>query len=305
MIISISDSKTDLFPMLRLLDFPSEIVEDILLHSDPLVVAAFAQTCRLSRSLVYHAPDQHLWRALYLAQPFDDPRKCVSHSGHPRATAVDWRSDLQRIIRARTVVRNPRFYRPHERSTVLRTLLDLVCNVPPLHSTVSTAPTSQNLLWVSELLRDGSIIDGTSSAEPFLSDEEIQLRAQLHTYFGLTKGDFAKSRRVNSRAYVYNLRNCSAANDFGPFLTDGTKRVNWLHVQALHHVVSMHIADRSPFPMSLPFTQAMIPPEVDLDRERDWAGLSGLWRCSFCFCDHQDLLGNVDKMSSFLLLLFY
>jgi hypothetical protein len=81
-------------------------------------------------------------------------------------------------------------------------------------------------------------------------------------------------------------------------MMDSSGRVNWLHIQALHHVVSMHVVelredeqfDFVVFPMSLPYTQIVIPKGVDLDQEKDWAGVGGLWRVAFCFCDHRELL---------------
>lgn len=84
-------------------DLPLEVLEHILVISDPIDVASTTQVCRLLRGLVYSAGDEHFWRALYLAQPFDDPREAVTYLGK-RRTDIKWREELQRIIRARTVV---------------------------------------------------------------------------------------------------------------------------------------------------------------------------------------------------------
>src|ERR1700733_13432960 len=102
---------------------PPELIEHILSICDPLEVAAFGQTSRFFRTLVYQTTDQHLWRSLYLSQPFDDPRSCVSFLGRPRPT-VDWKSELQHIIRTRSVIENTAICRPDERCTVLQTLLN-------------------------------------------------------------------------------------------------------------------------------------------------------------------------------------
>jgi hypothetical protein len=283
--------------MTGIFDLPPETVEKVLLYCDPLDVAAFAQSCHISRALIYLAPDQHLWRQLYLTQPFDDPRQCVSQCGRPMSMErFDWRMNLQCIIRARTVLNNISLCTPGERVVILNAMLDMVCNVPPHLSEPSSesGTTSKNLVWVRSLLKGGTFLD---EDWPQSSDEERQLRARLHTYFGLTSLDSKPRRRVESRAYVYNLRNYRWDNEFGPFLMDGSGRVNWVHVKALHHAVSMQTVDfinaqdHATFPMSLLNTQAWIPEGMDLDNERDWAGLSGLWRCSFSFCDHRELLG--------------
>ena len=61
----------------RLLSLPAELLENILIccsaHGHPSSTAALAQTCQQLRTLVYHAADRHLWRAVFLTT-FDDPR---------------------------------------------------------------------------------------------------------------------------------------------------------------------------------------------------------------------------------------
>ncbi len=42
--------------------------------------------------------------------------------------------------------------------------------------------------------------------------------------------------------------------------------------------------------MSLPYTQTVV--SEDSNYEKDWAGLTGPWVVSFCFCDHRDLMGK-------------
>ena len=99
------------------------------------------------------------------------------------------------------------------------------------------------------------------------------------------------------RVYVYNMRNYHPDNQHGPFLLDGA--VDWEHMQALHHVVSMHLVDlrddgdehEYTVLLSLPFTQIVIPNDIP-EEESDWAGVTGAWAVSFCFCDHGDLLSE-------------
>ncbi|OJA07874.1 hypothetical protein AZE42_07667 [Rhizopogon vesiculosus] len=280
----------------RINDLPAEVLEHILLISDPFDVARASQVCRLFRGLVY-ADDEHFWRALYLAQPFDDPREAVTYLGNHR-TGIKWREELQRIIRARTVVHNVTVCRPEERCQVLRTLLDMVTNIPPLPFPESE-PTSHNVLWMQTLLQDGAFLDLESQ-----SHEERQLRARLHTWFGLTDRDGLAAKRIDSRAYVYSQRNYRSLNSFGPYALDGSGLVNWEHMQKLAHVFARNLVEREEeeeeegeeevafevCSLSLAFCQAVIPPGLDLDRESDWAGVEGLWRISYCFMDHRELL---------------
>ena len=240
------------------------------------------------------------------------------HPSRPPAAGPDWKRELQRFIRARTVLRrHPARCRPAERAAVLQTLLDLVCNVPPrtLDPLASGAlggafePESMNLKWVAGALQTGgeNFLDAIedADADEEWTEEERQLHARLHVYFGLTPRDSEFGRRVASRAYVYSMRNCTAASGYGPFARDGSFRVNWVHVQAVHHAVSMHLVrgfdDEGVMPMSMPYIQpVLIPLLQDADGGQDWAGISGMWRCSFCFCNHQELLGRSLFCSYFL-----
>lgn len=281
---------------LKIEDLPIEVFEQILLLLDPTDVARVAQSCSTFYAHIYNQEDQHLWRELYLLQPFDDPRKSCDSLGRP-VTTIDWKTELQRIMRARTILTSLSACRPEERCTVLRTLIDMVTHVVPSTS-IDTIDPAMNHAWVTVMLRGSTLIE---HQEWELSDEERQLRARLHTLYGLTVRDFQPETRKASRAYVYAMRHYKYDNDFGPFNMDGSGTVNWIHLRAIHHVMSLHVvppsdanaADPSTFtlfPMSLPWTVSVIPEGIHLDKVRDWAGVTGRWQCSFCFCDHRELL---------------
>ncbi|PPQ71334.1 hypothetical protein CVT25_001632, partial [Psilocybe cyanescens] len=275
-------------------DLPVELIENVLIYCDPIEVAQCAQTCTSLRNLIYFAEDSKLWRELYLMQPFDDPRQCISHDGTPAREPIAWRDDLQRIIRMRSVITADDGFailKPGELKETLKTLLHLVCNVPSL---TPFGDVSMNLVWVAVMLGAG-FLDRLESREG-KDVTERQLTGRLHTYYGITTDDAKAYKRVNSRVFVYSLPNYRPETEYGPFFSTG--EVNWEHMQAIHHVVSMHLVDLQDeaefkfpiFPLSLPFIQSTIPPEVVLDEESDWAGVAGPWSVSFCFCDHRDLL---------------
>ncbi|KAF5340129.1 hypothetical protein D9758_013144 [Tetrapyrgos nigripes] len=239
--------------------------------------------------------DQHLWRELWSAQPFDDPLTCVSPIGRRRTDPFDWKGELQIIIRARTILENISLCKPHERCTTLQTLLNLASWVPPLKTQSDNDNVSQNILWVFALTRGGNFIDHRRI--PWEQDEEErQLRAKLHTILGILPMDLENEAIIQARAVVYSMRNYTWANEFGPFKADG--RVNWEHVKAIHHTISMHLLPPIEdmdflmllYPLSAPRSQIVIPQGVDLDQEDDWAGVEGYWNVSFCFCDHHLLI---------------
>uniref|UniRef100_A0A8H7XQU9 Protein kinase domain-containing protein n=1 Tax=Psilocybe cubensis TaxID=181762 RepID=A0A8H7XQU9_PSICU len=278
-----------------LTDLPPELIEEVLTYCDPLDVSKLAQMCSTLRKLVYGAEDSKLWRELYLMQPFDDPRHCIAQDGNPVPQPIAWRDELQRLMRVRTILTSSNAFailKPGELKVILKFILKFISNVPPISPFGDVA---MNHVWAVAMLQ-GGFIDLLENKEG-KDDEERQLTSKLHTYYGITVADKQARKRVLSRAFVYSLRNYRPETEYGPFFSSGA--VNWEHMQAIHHVVSMHLVDLQEeadykfpiFPLSLPFTQSAIPPELALDEpESDWAGVAGTWNVSFCFCDHRDLL---------------
>ncbi|KAL4073295.1 hypothetical protein V8B97DRAFT_1869417 [Scleroderma yunnanense] len=317
-------------------DLPVELIESILFHLDPRDISKAAQSGWVFRNIVYGADKQSFWRLLYLNQPLDDPRHTVTYLGSPRVWAVDpshsntplenrytvdpysidWCKDLQRIIRAEAVVHDPTLCREGELGEVLQALLDITTNLPSVPFSGSPR-VSRNIDWVMDLLGDGIFLNSFERISPSrLTSEEKQLLARLHVWVGLTENDIEdKEKRASTRALVYNLNNYTSLNAYGPFLKDGTMRVDWVSVHALAHVYGMLqteiSSDDSDMEMEddsdsgsdsdkertaecrafatgvrLPFCQSIIPPCMNLDRiESDWAGVEGLWKIGYCFLD--------------------
>ncbi|KAH9896003.1 hypothetical protein C8Q73DRAFT_690466 [Cubamyces lactineus] len=72
------------------LTLPTEVVELVLISAaaagHPETIAAFSQTCRAYRDLVYGPSDHHLWREIFLTE-FDDPRVLGGGPGWSEAEA--------------------------------------------------------------------------------------------------------------------------------------------------------------------------------------------------------------------------
>ncbi|CAL1712181.1 unnamed protein product [Somion occarium] len=276
-------------------DLPLELIQQLLLELDPLDVANVSQTCTTYAALVYDPHGISFWRELYLRQPFDDPRTCYTELGDPVGPPIDWKTRLKRIIRARTVVNDPSKCRIDERRQVYQTLLDMVREIPP---TNSDAEQSLNAAYVVSLLDGREFLDLESCWTEPLDREERQIRARIHTYFGLTAKDLQQPRRTEARGQVYAMRNYKPLNFYGPFLKDGSARVDWEMMSHIHLVMSIHVVPPIIYdgfryiiyPMCLPYCQSEIPRGIDLDKEVDWAGITGTWKCSFCFIDHRELL---------------
>ncbi|TFK24954.1 hypothetical protein FA15DRAFT_669012 [Coprinopsis marcescibilis] len=286
-----------------LTDLPLEILESILILCDPQDISRTAQTCQFFRCLMYRSLDEAIWRE-NLTKTLDDPRQCSGLLGEERPF-VSWRKEVQRITRAGSLIKRMSIGRPGELADVLQTLLDLVT-----YTAITPGPSnghclSKNRAEVRALL-DNGWIDFVKGEAQSLSPKEWQLLNRLHTYYGLTPDDISsKPARAVSRSYVYNMRNYTWDNEFGPYDDDGN--VNWVHVNAIRHLVAAHlvsidiVGDADPFPaikpspekhnsLSLPYIQPRSPADIGCSNENDWAGVEGRWVVAFCFCDHSHLL---------------
>ena len=325
-------------------DLPVELIEKILCLLDPRDISKAAQSGWVFRNVVYGADKQSFWRVLYLIQPLDDPRHTVIHLGIPRACladpghsntptrsvdrctmdsySIDWCRDLQRFIRAAAVVRNPSMCQEGELAEVLQVLLDVATNLPSV-SFRSSAGESRNIVWVTDLLGDGAFLNSLERMRPSrLTPEEKQLLARLHVWVGITAKDTEdKERRTAMRALVYNLGNYTRLNAYGPFLKDGTMRVDWVVVQALAHVYAMLRAEISSNDSDTEIEDDS-DSDSDSDKERtafatgvrlqfcqsvgmnfcevdsDWAGVEGLWNIGYCFLDDWEFTCEYHSFSS-------
>jgi len=189
---------------------------------------------------------------------------------------------------------DPSKCRPGELEVILRTLIKMLRDATPATS-YSRNTLSENLIWLVAMLRDGAFL--TYDA-PGSTEAEVQMRAYLLVHLGLTPCDTTNANKAAALAYVYDLRNYGYDSSFGPYMSDGSGRINWVHVHAIHRAVAMHLVDLredEPFlfpliPISMPYCQSVIPLGMDLAKEYDWAGIEGLWHCSFSFIDHRDLI---------------
>ncbi|KII86383.1 hypothetical protein PLICRDRAFT_114369 [Plicaturopsis crispa FD-325 SS-3] len=274
--------------------FPSELSEHALTFCHARDVAAFSMTCHLAHALVYSSADQFIWRELFLRYPFDDPRQAVQL--HSSSKAFDWRTELQRRIRAEFVAYHAEDH-VAERPEALRTFIDAIRTARPT-SAENDAP-SETLRWVMNILRTSGLLE-TVATPP-----EIPLRSRLRTFLALALDDGKdcktlarlESLRINSRCVVYDLRNYTRESLWGPFLNT-LGAVHWVHVEAIMNVVSMNLSelpgvwvDTRP-PIGLEATRAYSAPGMEKRRSMDWAGVEGVWRRYVSFMDYRDLFGE-------------
>ncbi|KLO05650.1 hypothetical protein SCHPADRAFT_946739 [Schizopora paradoxa] len=287
-------------------NLPDEVVEQIYAHADPQDFVALSSSCHRYHDLLHKSDSQFVWRSHFL-QRFDDPRLCVDRLGERLAADVssfNWKGEFQRRIRVQSVILNPHLCREDEVPGILRTLVSLIVETPPATPTYDASEISKNLLWLSAQHALGEFFHAMHQLE--LSQEDEQYFYYLHVLFGLTPEDLLFEQLVRSRGFVYDLRNHTQQSRWGPYRKstsrielddDMSAKVNWRHIFAIQNIVSEHVAvfegegeERKLrlSPLSLPFCQAHVsegPRHKD-----DWAGVDGLWKCSFCFIDHRELL---------------
>ncbi|KAJ3714002.1 hypothetical protein DFJ43DRAFT_1007917 [Lentinula guzmanii] len=276
----------------RLLSIPAELIHHILAFCLPTDVANFSKICRLSFDLVYSGNDQFLWRELFLNN-YDDPRKAIRTLTLDEVSFLkpfDWKYELQSRTEAEIIARHALRAEPNERQRVLETFISAALQALPTSRTTEDQP-SLNLQWLDRVLRETRMLTQLQT--------ETQAHSRLRAYISLshdpsTDEDSRKAvaaRRIDSRCFVYDIRNYRNVNYWGPFLANGS--VNWTHVEHLANVVLTNLRE-------LPGSWAATVPPSGLENTRafsapgpysdtDWAGVEGTWRRYVCFMDYRDL----------------
>ncbi|KAF8588431.1 hypothetical protein K439DRAFT_1537923 [Ramaria rubella] len=271
-----------------MLKIPAEINERILTMSDPAAVAAMAQSCSFFRNLIHRPVDQHLWRSLFLDR-FDDPRTTYALYGHDW-NHYPWPSELQRRIRSEILLtrRNGLESIPSDdKNMVLKTLTDAIYHSPPPYSLTTS---SRDIDWVTRLIGSGEIFKASGRTDT------MELLAQLHVYYGLTREEKqmpgAQVMRTASRCFVYDLRKYNEDNQWGPFLENQGGRVSWVHIDHIINVISMNLEDIVELweemrpPIGLEAARPYSAPGVE-HLLKDWAGVEGKWFRYVCFMDYR------------------
>ena len=274
---------------------PTELVQHILIFCRPKDVAAFSQTCRQSRALVYESEDQFLWRELFLAFPFDD--LAYSPNQDPELPD-DWKSELQARVRAETLVTlsyDEMRTRDHDSiSNAFDTLTGVLNSTP--------ADGFQNLHWLTHTVTRSFVFKDYYRFPRFLSNTQPvhQLIALSWDLWGTRMlGDgLSKRIRNDARYFVYNLSKYSVKSNWGVFCWTGSEggtpifTANWEHIRYCVVVLLLHGKDFEPPPYCLRHAVAYTAPGSHLRANDDWAGVEGMWLRDVCFLDYTTLFGR-------------
>ena len=274
---------------------PDEITEYALTFLHPLDIANFSQTCHLAYALVYGAPDQYLWRQLFLAHPFDDPRNTLDYQN--TSTSYNWRAVLQQRVQAELIAFNIA-RRLDEQQLALETLISVIGDASPVLSALEHKE-SDSIKWVTRILLDSRILDAHVTV-PGPTDN--QLISRIRTYLSLSleraNDDETTARlgalRTRSRCLVYDLRNYRRDNNYGPFLGGG--QINWVQAEAIVNVIQTNLVDLHDLwmdtrpPVGLEATRTYSVTGAANRLSADWACVEGTWRRYVCFMDYRYVL---------------
>jgi len=171
---------------------------------------------------------------------------------------------------------------------------------------------SQNLdafMYKSSLYGRG----GTEAQSQAKDAEDRQLSAKIHSHYGIpntTIGRRVLSNHPYARSRVYDLRNYTDDNGWGPFRDDGSMRVDWESIESIMVLLGYNsgLCCRrflarfrppwlEPFEGVVPKKASMLPeypltlpmvPGIPLEM-KDPYGVSGIWSRIVCF------LGNLSS----------
>lgn len=274
---------------------PTELVQHILIFCQHKDVAAFSQTCRQSRALVYESEDQFLWRQLFLAVPFDD---LTDSPDQDLKSSSDWKSELKIRIRAETLVtlsyEDMRTRDPDSISNAFNTLTRVLNSTPP--------DGLKNLRWLASTAARSFVFNDYDRFPRFLSNTQPLHRLLALSWdlwgFKMSKEGLGERILDDARYFVYNLSKYSTKSNWGAFCWTGSEggtpifTANWEHIKHCVAILLLHGEDVVLPPHGFRHAVAYSAPDSYLRASDDWAGVEGVWLRDVCFLDYTTLFGR-------------
>ncbi|KAK1755999.1 hypothetical protein QBC47DRAFT_299537 [Echria macrotheca] len=300
--------------MVLLTQLPPEIILNILGNLDPDDLGRVPRCCRLLRNFI--KGNGLLYKSVYY-HTLDAP---------PSDAALNWEQEIQDLVRLQRVCRSSTTDKHAELRFVHDTVTRILKNASTGASRAVRSETypssSRNVALLTGLFQD------ESNREAFLSRsflferargianrfgnrprEEHQLSARLHSLYGMPQLRRGMGRTRSTSMYpfacskVYDLREYSRATRWGPFMNDGSERVDWEKVEAILLVLRANIKGKgldsfpifsnlwnTPFAGSWPGSYVAWPSTERSELERqDPYDVSGTWMRVVCFlADYND-----------------
>ncbi|KAF2753386.1 hypothetical protein EJ05DRAFT_480400 [Pseudovirgaria hyperparasitica] len=222
--------------MVVLLDLSAELLQYILLEVNPLDLASLSRTCYALNH--YINPNKLLWKGVFL-RAYDCPTNL------PEGTQPDWGALLRSYVSMEKILDSDdismkranfksvaetslnRVLSSHRKSAMSR-------NLASMDRLFSIQENVDIFISASSLFKDG----GSASQWPRNSEEERQLSAKLHVLFGVPEVPRSRALQqaelhAHAKARVYDLRQYTDKTAWGPFVNDGSMRVDWEKAEAI------------------------------------------------------------------------
>ena len=309
-----------------ILSLPTELTQHVLRFCTPRTVASFSQTCRLAFALIYDSGDPHLWREVFLSVPFDDLRDSPDYDP---SVAIDWKTEVQRRIRASSVVAFtpddfPLSSEMQEQiSNAFESLVKVAHSaIPPYYTGPDSPPVpSHNMRWLTDTLARCALFYDPERSTAFSGNCDHVER--LLAYWGTPlRGVPTGNLHTESQCFVYDLRHYTLESNWGVYRAVGTERLNgpqvryiyeanWEHIKHCVNAVLFGIEYNGrgalahpPNPTKLrcppmgfnPIRAYSAPGSFDRKPE-DWAGVEGVWVRYVCSLRYSQLAGKPTQSS--------
>ncbi|KAG7131422.1 hypothetical protein HYQ45_010008 [Verticillium longisporum] len=294
-------------PRLHLTLLPAETLHGIFQWLKPQHLSPLSRTCRFLRDYVVN--NQNLCKDIYLNY-FDMP---------PEQKGLDWEAMLHDIVRLhRLCTRPPSVPSDDALRFVHDALVELLHNASPAAQLFKDEPARLAYLTRSSLFH-------RARHQPPAADRALAAAsAKLHCLYGRTILNAGRTRSARVHPYacakVYDLRQHTAGTFWGPFVEDGSGRIDWERVEAVMVVLGANMrqaraggsiwggwdmpfagswpgswlggpgrmAPPPPPPLSLPSPSTTKMPRGSSAGLEDPYGVGGTWLRVVCFIDYND-----------------
>ncbi|KAM0563516.1 hypothetical protein ACHAPJ_001237 [Fusarium lateritium] len=305
-----------------LLTLPAEILHHILRWVAPVdLQIVLPRVCTALRN--YTKSNRKLYRDVYM-NTLDEPSN----------SDLDYEKEIRDLVKLEAICDHQEVYtKKSELNFIHDTVTRLLSNASPsgeainfsrTHATSRNAALLQRLFAQDEILEaffegsslfdrlrnDHRQINRGSPAAPMSTDDACralqQKSAHLHCLYGKPILNVGRLRSTRTYPYacskVYDLRQYTRDTRWGPFMSDGSDRVDWEKVEAILIVLGHNIGSRrliarifgdvwnAPFLGSWSNSYMAPPPSRDISslEARDPYGVTGTWYRIVCFLDYSD-----------------
>ncbi|RFU77840.1 f-box domain-containing [Trichoderma arundinaceum] len=298
--------------MAHLTTLPNEILHNILQWLPPRDLGSLPRVCRALRNFVNE--NQKLCQDIYLHN-FDLP---------PDDDKLDWQAELHDVVRLENICRREEVEdKANELSFVYEVVNRLLKQASSAGYAVETSDTqyaSRNADFLKGLFEEelnrvaffqkSSLFERVYRSQHHqlssvsLSKEQRQQSAKLHCLYGKPILKIGRLRSARTYPYacskVYDIRQYTTQTRWGPFMDDGSDRVDWEKVEAILIVLGNNIYAKkltrlfndvwdNPFSGSWRGSFISSPkPDISSLDAVDPYGVTGTWYRIVCFLDYND-----------------